>query len=83
MRSIVIDDDSTSLKESFALIKTPRRNRQRFPEGNVELVADAGTALARADASRNLHAARVYGPSPSSENVRIYYLVEWLEEADN
>ncbi|HFE48306.1 MAG TPA: hypothetical protein ENJ21_03230 [Chromatiaceae bacterium] len=78
MRNIIIDEDSTSLRECFAVIKTPRRNRQRFPEGNVRIMPDEASALAQADETRNLHAARVYGPSPSSENVRIYYLVGWL-----
>jgi hypothetical protein len=44
----------------------------------VTVVGSAGEALAAADGARNRHAALVYGPSPSSEGVRIYYLLRWL-----
>jgi hypothetical protein len=33
---------------------------------------------AAVDPSRNRHAARVLGPSKSSEGQYLYYLVEWL-----
>jgi hypothetical protein len=61
-----------------ALIQTPRKTRKRYPEGCVEIVASQDDARSRADATRNLHAAIVYGPSVSSESQRIYYLVRWL-----
>jgi hypothetical protein len=78
MPHVIIDPESTSLQERFALIKTPRKSRKRFPEGCVTVVASEGEARDGADDSRNLHPAVVYGPSVSSESQRIYYLVRWL-----
>ncbi|RMG32311.1 MAG: hypothetical protein D6720_13635 [Gammaproteobacteria bacterium] len=78
MAHVIVDPESSSLAERWAVIKTPRTNRKRYPEACVTLVADEQSALAQADPRRNLHAARVYGPSVSSESQRIYYLVRWL-----
>jgi len=82
MQHIVIDPDSVALEERFALIKTPRRNRKRFPEGCVTVMETADAALAAADDERNLFPAVVYGPSASSEGQKIYYLVHWLDGTD-
>jgi len=79
MPRILIDPDSKSLTECYALVKAGRRNRPRFPEACVIPVADEGAARAGADPSANLHPALVYGPSKSSEGQRVYYLVRWLE----
>ncbi len=76
---IVVDPESTSLQERPALIKTPRRNRQRFPAACVQPTESIEAALAGADPARQLHPALVYGPSVSSESQRIYYLVRWLD----
>jgi hypothetical protein len=78
--TVIIDPESTSLKESPALIQTPRRSRKRFPEACVTVLGDAAEALSRADPGKNLHPALVYGPSVSSESQRIYYLVRWLDQ---
>ena len=51
MPKIIVDPESTSLAERFALVKTARR-RGRFPAGCVTEVPDAATALAGADAAR-------------------------------
>jgi len=79
MAHVIVDPESTSLQERFALIKTPRPSRQRYPEGCVSIVDSEGAARDGADPGKNLHAAVVYGPSVSSESVRIYYLVRWLK----
>ena len=79
MPNVIIDPDSRSLDHRFALIRAPRRNRVRYPEGCVLLAADESAARAGADPTRHLHAAEVYGPSSSSEGQRIYYLVRWLD----
>ncbi|MBK1722518.1 hypothetical protein CKO23_09695 [Thiocystis violacea] len=79
MPQILVDPESRSLAEHFALIRNPRRNRARFPEGCVVLVDDEAAARAGADAQAKLLPALVYGPSPSSEGQRVYYLVRWLE----
>lgn len=79
MPKILIDPESKSLGERFALVKTPRKNRSRYPEACVTLVSDEEEARACNAPARNLHPALVYGPSKSSEGHRIYYLVRWLD----
>ena len=78
MPNVIIDPESTSLQERYALIKTPRKTRKRYPAGCVEIFDSEERARANANAGRNLHPAIVYGPSVSSESQRIYYLVRWL-----
>jgi hypothetical protein len=74
--------DGVVARECYALVRAPVRGRKtRFPEQSVTPLTDAAQALAAADAARGLYAARVLGPSRSSEGVRLYYLLEWLEEA--
>lgn len=80
MARIVIDNETDAQQERAALIQTPRRDRQRYPEAVVALVEDDEAALAGADPDLRLHPARVYGPSVSSEGLRLYYLVRWLDE---
>jgi len=80
MRGFVPPDPETNVsQEKIAVIYTPRKSRTRFPAGCVEIVDDAQTAIAQAAARDKCHAARVLGPSKSSEGQYIYYLVEWLE----
>jgi hypothetical protein len=64
----------------FALVNARRGARKRFPETCVEVVPDADTARRRAAPEQDLHGAEVVGPSRSSEGVRLYYLVRWLED---
>jgi hypothetical protein len=78
MVKIVIDPESLSLANHFALVRSPRRNRKRFAESCVMVTPDEHTAREQANADKNLHPAIVYGPSVSSESQRIYYLVKWL-----
>jgi hypothetical protein len=78
MPHVIVDPESTSLQERFALIKTPRKSRKRFPEGCVSIMDSESAARDGADDAHNLHPAVVYGPSVSSESQRIYYLVRWL-----
>jgi hypothetical protein len=78
MPHVLIDPESQSLALRFALIRTPRVNRTRYPEACVILAADEASACADADPARHLHPAEVYGPSVSSEGQRVYYLVRWL-----
>jgi len=78
MASIIVDPESTSLQQRFAVIHTPRKTRKRYPEANVTPVDDEAAAIEGAQAGPNHHPAIVYGPSVSSESQRIYYLVKWL-----
>ena len=80
LRGIVPPDPETGVSQvRFAVIFTPRVNRKRYPAGCVEIFATQPAALDAADPHNNRHAARVVGPSKSSEGQYIYYLVEWLE----
>lgn len=78
MPHIIVDPESRSLAERFALIKSPSRRRARFPEGCVTLVDSEQAAIQARDETRKLMPAVVYGPSSSSEGQRLYYLVRWL-----
>ena len=79
MPHVIVDPESTSLQERFALVRTARKSRVRFPEGCVTPVEDEAAARGGADPQRKIHPAVVYGPSVSSESQKIYYLVRWLE----
>lgn len=70
------------MKESFAVIYAPRRQRQRYPENTVYVQESQEAALAAADKGKNLFAARVCGPFRSSEGFMLYYLVAWLDGAE-
>jgi hypothetical protein len=79
LRGIVPPDPETGVSQvRFAVIFTPRQNRKRYPAGCVEIFESMEAALAAADAENRRYAARVVGPSKSSEGQFIYYLVEWL-----
>jgi len=64
----------------WAVVQVRRGSRQRFPETCVEPMPSAEAARAHADPARHRHAAEVMGPSRSSEGVRLYYLVRWLDD---
>ncbi len=80
MRGLVPPDPETDVSQAhYAVVYVPRRNRNRFPAGCVELVTSAQEALDRANRAAKRFPARVVGPSKSSEGQTIYYLLEWLE----
>lgn len=79
MRGIVPPDPETQVsQERYAVVYTQRRARKRFPHGCVEPKDSRDDALAAADEAGHRYAARVVGPSKSSEGQYIYYLLEWL-----
>ena len=79
LRGMVPPDPQTSVSQvRLAVIFTPRTSRKRYPAGCVEIFDTEEQALAAADPDNKRHAARVVGPSKSSEGQYIYYLVEWL-----
>ncbi len=81
MRGFVPPDPYTSVsQEHYAVVYVPRRSRNRFPQGCVQLVESHEAALAAADESEKKYPAKVLGPSKSSEGQYIFYLVEWLDE---
>ena len=78
-RRVPIDPDSDIVHEHFAIVFAPRRNRDRFPEASVEIVISEAQAREGANPDANRYAARLIGPSRSSEGLRLYYLEAWLE----
>ena len=80
MRGFVPPDPQTNVsEEQFAVVYVPKRNRKRFAKGCVEIVGSKEEALTQESYEKSLYAARVLGPSKSSEGQYIYYLVEWLD----
>ena len=79
LRGMVPPDPQTGVsQERFAVIFTPRTSRKRYPAGCVEIYETGAAALEAADPDNKRHAARVVGPSKSSEGQFIYYLMQWL-----
>lgn len=79
LRGIVPPDPETGVsQERFAVIFTPRQSRKRYPAGCVEIFMTLEETLAAADPDNKRYAARVVGPSKSSEGQFIYYLLKWL-----
>jgi hypothetical protein len=74
-----VDPDSQAQCETFAIVRTTRTNRKRFPESCVTPVSSQEEALDKSNPPDNLFAAIVYGPSVSSESQRIYHLIRWLD----
>ena len=79
MDEIFVDPDSAVAGEHFAVINTLKQRRKRFPEGCVKIMNSEQEALATANPLKNEFPARVYGPSRSSEGIRLYYLIQWLD----
>lgn len=79
MKGLFLDPDSGVVQEAYAVVYAPQRRRERFPESCVRLVATRHEAVSESAAGRHLHPAKVVGPSRSSEGVRLYYLVGWLD----
>jgi len=79
MSRIPIDPDSDVVDEHFAVVYAPRRHRDRFPENCVEIVESEQGAREKADPANKSYAAKVVGPSRSSEGFRLFYLERWLD----
>ncbi len=72
-------DDNELVKECFAVIYTPKRQRNRFPENCVQVVASEEEAIKMANTTQKQYPAKVVGPSRSSEGFKLYYLISWLD----
>ena len=79
MKGITVDSDSNVVQHKFAVIYAPKRSRGRFAENCVFVVDSELDAIDEADAEKHLYAAKVIGPSKSSEGQRIYYLEAWID----
>ncbi len=78
--SLFTDVESTVVGTSAVVIYSPPgRHRKRFPEGVVEIYASEAEARAHADPAKNRRAAIASGPARSSEGLKLFYLVRWLE----
>lgn len=78
MKGISLDSESSVVEIRYAVVYAPRRSRGRFAESCVIIVLDEQEAVERANPDKYLYAAKVIGPSVSSESQRIYYLDDWL-----
>lgn len=75
---LTLDPLSDLVNEQFAVVYSPSQRRNRFPENCVEICDTREAAIEAASHHKNRHAARVLGPSRSSEGFMLYYLVRWL-----
>lgn len=78
MKGIFIDSESSVVQLHYAVVYAPKRTRGRFAENCVFIVDSEVDALEEASEEKKLFAAKVVGPSKSSEGQRIYYLDDWL-----
>lgn len=79
MKGYFYDKASSVVNEHYAVIYAPRRKRDRYPENCVTVYETEQAAVAQSDSDNNRFAAKVLGPARSSEGLRLYYLVRWLE----
>ncbi len=75
---VPMDPHSGVSKTHWAVIYVPRRSRNRFSASCVQLFTDQEQALQACDPDKKQFAAKVIGPSKSSEGQSLYYLVHWL-----
>jgi len=79
MKGITVDSDSRVVQHKFAVIYAPKRSRGRFAETCVFIMETELDAIEEENVEKHLYAAKVIGPSKSSEGQRIYYLEEWID----
>lgn len=77
MQPVNLDHDL--VKECFAVVYTPKRQRTRFPENCVRVFSSLHEAIEKSDPDKHYYPAKVIGPSRSSEGFRLYYLIHWLD----
>lgn len=79
MRGFVPPDPETQVStHQYAVVYVPHRNRKRFSSACVSIKPSMKQAVSDADPANKYFAARVIGPSKSSEGQYLYYLEEWL-----
>ncbi len=79
MRGYVPPDPEGGVsKEQYAVVYAPRAKRHRFSANCVEIMQSEQEALAKAEPAKDRFAAKILGPSKSSEGQYIFYLIEWL-----
>ena len=79
MRGMVPNDPHTSVSNAeFAVVYAPRKKRTRFPASCVTIKESLEEAITEQNPDKKQYAAKVHGPSKSSEGQYIYYLLDWL-----
>lgn len=79
MRGMVPNDPQTQVSNyNYAVVYAPRKKRSRFPASCVVVCDNFEAVIATAEPDKKRYAAKVHGPSKSSEGQFIYYLIEWL-----
>ena len=79
MRGMVPNDPQCDVSNhEYAVVYAPRKKRSRFPASCVEIKESFEQAIADRKPDEKRYAARVHGPSKSSEGQYIFYLVNWL-----
>lgn len=79
MRGFVPPDPETKVSaERYAVVYVPKRSRNRFPSGCVDIVGSELEAIGQGDKDNKCFPTMVIGPSKFSEGQLIYYLVQWL-----
>jgi len=83
MKGITVDGDSSVVQHKFAVVYAPKRSlkksRGRFAESCVFICETELDAIDEENVAKHLYAAKVIGPSKSSEGQRIYYLDDWID----
>lgn len=80
VNTLVTDTEAQLVAPRHVVIYSPAgKGRKRFPENCVVVYADEAAARAAARPEAGYHAAVASGPSRSSEGLRLYYLVRWLD----
>lgn len=77
---VPLDPDSKVSEEHWAIIYVPRRSRNRFAASCVQTFEAENDAVANAEPAERRFAAKVIGPSKSSEGQPVYYLIRWLNQ---
>lgn len=83
MKGITVDGQSSVVQHKFAVVYAPKRSRGRFAENCVFICESELDAIEEANIEKHLFAAKVIGPSKSSEGQRIYYLDTWIDASIN
>ncbi len=76
---LIADTESPLVRTGYVVIYTPQRKRKRFPESCVAVHVSEVAARAAAKPEQGYYAAVASGPSRSSEGLRLFYLVRWLD----
>lgn len=76
--AVVYEPKRNKIKNNIKRKRESKRQNKRFSANCVEIKISEDEALAAVDETAHRYAAKVLGPSKSSEGQFIFYLVEWL-----